>query len=407
MKYPGSMIYVALPVLDELDTIRYFIEDIQSQTFKNYKLFVCINQPDNWWDLPEKVEICKRNQLTIAYLKSIKDIEIEIIDRSSKDSGWKGKQLGVGWARKILMDRINEVASENDIILSLDADTRFTAIYFESIIRNFQKHEKAMAISVPYYHKLTGNHEIDASILRYEIYMRYFAINLWRIGSPFSFTALGSAIAFPLWAYRKIGGISPMKSGEDFYLLQKFCKVGSIINWNSEMVYPEARFSNRVFFGTGPAMIKGNNGDWESYPIYHFTLFDNVMKTYQQLAGLYKSDVDFPLNKFLADQFKDSNWWLSLRKNFKTEKNFINACYEKVDGLRVLQYLKAFQPEINKSDEQCLHEFLQVFYPEFIPQLCIPIDFEFNKLSIHQLNDIRNKLMLIEEEYQRADFELV
>ncbi len=401
------MIYVALPVLDELDTIRYFIEDIQSQTFKNYKLFVCINQPDNWWDLPEKVEICKRNQLTIAYLKSIKDIEIEIIDRSSKDSGWKGKQLGVGWARKILMDRINEVASENDIILSLDADTRFTAIYFESIIRNFQKHEKAMAISVPYYHKLTGNHEIDASILRYEIYMRYFAINLWRIGSPFSFTALGSAIAFPLWAYRKIGGISPMKSGEDFYLLQKFCKVGSIINWNSEMVYPEARFSNRVFFGTGPAMIKGNNGDWESYPIYHFTLFDNVMKTYQQLAGLYKSDVDFPLNKFLADQFKDSNWWLSLRKNFKTEKNFINACYEKVDGLRVLQYLKAFQPEINKSDEQCLHEFLQVFYPEFIPQLCIPIDFEFNKLSIHQLNDIRNKLMLIEEEYQRADFELV
>ena len=401
------MIYVALPVLDELDTIRYFIEDIQSQTFKNYKLFVCINQPDNWWDLPEKVEICKRNQLTIAYLKSIKDIEIEIIDRSSKDSGWKGKQLGVGWARKILMDRINEVASENDIILSLDADTRFTAIYFESIIRNFQKHEKAMAISVPYYHKLTGNHEIDASILRYEIYMRYFAINLWRIGSPFSFTALGSAIAFPLWAYRKIGGISPMKSGEDFYLLQKFCKVGSIINWNSEMVYPEARFSNRVFFGTGPAMIKGNNGDWESYPIYHFTLFDNVMKTYQQLAGLYKSDVDFPLNKFLADQFKDSNWWLSLRKNFKTEKNFINACYEKVDGLRVLQYLKAYQSEINKSDEQCLHEFLQLFYPEFIPQLCIPIDFEFNKLSIHQLNDIRNKLMLIEEEYQRADFELV
>ncbi len=399
------MIYVALPVLDELDTIRYFIEDIQSQTFKNYKLFVCINQPDNWWDLPEKIQICKNNQLTIAYLKSIKDIEI--IDRSSKDSGWKGKQLGVGWARKILMDRINEVASENDIVISLDADTRFTAIYFESIIRNFQKHEKAMAISVPYYHKLTGNHEIDASILRYEIYMRYFAINLWRIGSPFSFTALGSAIAFPLWAYRKIGGISPMKSGEDFYLLQKFCKVGSIINWNSEMVYPEARFSNRVFFGTGPAMIKGNNGDWESYPIYHFTLFDNVMKTYQQFAGLYKSDVDFPLNKFLADQFKDSNWWLSLRKNFKTEKNFINACYEKVDGLRVLQYLKAFQPEINKSDEQCLHEFLQLFYPEFIPQLCIPIDFEFNKLSIHQLNDIRNKLMLIEEEYQRADFELV
>jgi hypothetical protein len=405
MKYPGSMIYVALPVLDELDTIRYFIEDIQSQTFKNYKLFVCINQPDNWWDLPEKIQICKNNQLTIAYLKSIKDIEI--IDRSSKDSGWKGKQLGVGWARKILMDRINEVASENDIVISLDADTRFTAIYFESIIRNFQKHEKAMAISVPYYHKLTGNHEIDASILRYEIYMRYFAINLWRIGSPFSFTALGSAIAFPLWAYRKIGGISPMKSGEDFYLLQKFCKVGSIINWNSEMVYPEARFSNRVFFGTGPAMIKGNNGDWESYPIYHFTLFDNVMKTYQQLAGLYKSDVDFPLNKFLADQFKDSNWWLSLRKNFKTEKNFINACFEKVDGLRVLQYLKAYQSEVNKSDEQCLHEFLQLFYPEFIPQLCIPIDFEFNKLSIHQLNDIRNKLMLIEEEYQRADFELV
>lgn len=401
MKYTEPQLYIALPVLDEWENIEKFINVIRNQTYKKFVLYVCVNQPDIWWNIDEKESVCERNVLTLNYLKTISDIKIQIIDKSTPENGWQGKQLGVGWARKILMDAINDIAYENDIVISLDADTTFETDYFKSIIQNFQQHQEIMAVSIPYYHKLTAIEAVDRAILRYEIYMRYYAINLWRIGSPFNFTALGSSIAFPIWAYRKIGGISPMKSGEDFYFLQKFCKTGRIINWNPVKVYPAARFSDRVFFGTGPAMIKGNNGDWESYPIYHYSLFDNVLHTYSQFEDLFDKDIELQINQFLNEQFKDSLWWYPLRKNFKTKEKFVKACYEKVDGLRVLQYLKSYQPSINKTDEVCLYEFLDIYYPEVIIELNIDKIFKFNELTVSELDNLRNSLMDIEEKYQK------
>ena len=395
-----SNIYIALPCLDELETISNFIYDLQQQSFNDFILYICVNQPDEWWNIPEKKSICENNQKTIKYLNSVKNIDCKVIDCSSKGKGWEGKQLGVGWARKTLMDTINAVAKPNDIIVSIDADTHFNAHYLESINHSIHSHPEAMAISVPYYHQLTNDEAANRAILRYEIYMRYYAINLWRIASPFSFTALGSAIAFPIWAYRKIGGISPMKSGEDFYFLQKFCKTGNILNWNPQKVYPAARFSDRVFFGTGPAMIKGNNGNWNSYPIYHYSLFNNIGETYQLFPELYINDVDLPISEFLNEQFRDKKWWLLLRKNFKTQAHFLRACYEKLDGLRTLQYLKTSQPLINKNDETCLLEFFAKFYPDAISQLQLPKNFELNKLSIEELDNIRNYLFKIEEQYQ-------
>ncbi len=95
-------------------------------------------------------------------------------------------------------------------------------------------------------------------------------------GARISFTAIGSAMALPVKSYRAIGGMTPHKSGEDFYFLQKLRKFGKVLTWNKEKVYPEARYSDRVFFGTGPAMIKGRDGDWSSYPIYPFELFDEI-----------------------------------------------------------------------------------------------------------------------------------
>lgn len=398
-------IYIALPVLNELEALPLFIEDLQHQTFKNFILYICVNQPEEWWSNAEKINICNNNQQSILYLKTITIFDIKIIDCSSQGKAWQGKQSGVGWARKILMDEINRMADINEIVISIDADTRINPDYLGSILYSIQSHPDIMAVSVPYYHPLTDDEAANRAILRYEIYMRYYAINLWRIQSPFSFTALGSAIAFPIWAYRKIGGITPMKSGEDFYLLQKFCKTGNILNWNPENVYPAARFSDRVFFGTGPAMIKGNNGDWMSYPIYHYSLFDEIGKTYRLFPELYNNDVQLPIDNFLKEQFRDDKWWLSLRNNFKTQHHFIKACYEKIDGLRTLQYLKVSQPFLEKSDEACLLEFFTKFYPEAIEELDLDHHFKFEALSVEQLDNIRNYLRNIEEVYQKNNYD--
>ena len=196
-------IYVALPVMDEELVVNRCLEAIQKQTYHNFKLFACVNQPESWWNNTLKVEVCHANARVMAILR---EAGAHVIDRTSRGKGWQGKDMGVGWARKVIMDEINTVASPSDIIVSTDADTVFGEHYFNSIIQLFKKHPDRMALSNPYYHCLTGGDDLDRALLRYEIYMRCYALNLWHIGSPYTFTALGSAIALPVSAYRKIGG---------------------------------------------------------------------------------------------------------------------------------------------------------------------------------------------------------
>jgi glycosyltransferase involved in cell wall biosynthesis len=398
--YPVK-IYIALPAMNELENMEHFIQCCKTQTYQNFKLVICINQPDDWWEKENKVAVCQDNALSLEYLKTIKDIQIEIIDRSSKGHGWKGKEFGVGWARKTVMDQINKQAEANDIVVSLDADTRFNFGYLDSITDNFKNHPDAVALSVPYYHDLTGDEQKDRAILRYEIYMRYYVINLWRIGSPYSFTAIGSAMALPVWAYRAIGGMTPHKSGEDFYFLQKLRKFGNVLTWNKEKVYPAARYSDRVFFGTGPAMIKGRDGDWSSYPIYPFELFDEIKATYDLFSVLFEHDATTPMDDFIEEKFGNQYIWQPLRENFKTKEQFVKACHHKIDGLRILQFLKWRNAKNEKTDEENLSRCFQQFYPKETSGLKFDLSkFSLSANPVRDLDLLRNILCEIEEKLQ-------
>jgi len=232
------------------------------------------------------------------------------------------------------------------------------------------------------------------------LYMRYYSLNMWRVNNPYNFTALGSAIAVPVWAYHRVRGLTPHKSGEDFYFLLKLRKFGDIINWSPEKVYPAGRYSDRVFFGTGPAMIKGRNGDWSSYPFYNHLLFDEVGESFKAFSDLFEQAVDFPMKSFLHHLFKDENWFKSLRKNNPNRSGFIKACTDKVDALRILQYLKSCQKERNESDVENLVSFLQSFYSN---ELAIQnlTNLDFNESPVSDLNLLRDFLAHKEEKYQR------
>lgn len=394
-------IYAALPVLNEFENIGYIIDLIKDQDYSNFELIVCVNQPDEWWDTEEKADIISNNQKTIEFLISTNDFNITVLDKSSKGKGWKGKNHGIGEARKLLFDTIMEIADDNDIILSLDADTTFSPQYFSSIVENISKNNRCTAIAVPYYHKLVENERLNRAMLRYEIYMRNYALNLWRINSPYCFTALGSAIAVPVWSCKKIGGLSPKKSGEDFYFLQKLRKSGQLLFWNEEHVYPGNRFSDRVYFGTGPAMIKGDSGDWLSYPIYHYELFDDIAKTYELFPGLFITNCNTPLDDFLQENFKEENIWDKLRDNTKNIKTFTKACHDKVDGLRILQYLKNHEKNDNRSAEENLIDFIQQFCTNAEIQELNLQNLSFENSPISDLNKIRDFLFAKEYEYQK------
>ena len=396
-----SLIYIALPVMNEMERLPLLVKAIMEQTEQRFRLVVCVNQPDSWWNDPEHISVCEENSLAIKYLLSLEDNRIEILDKSSPGNGWTPKAYGIGFARKYLMDHISKLAQLNDIIISMDADTLFGKGYFAAVAENLRLNPAASAISIPYYHRLTYQSELDRAMLRYEIYMRAYAINMWRIKSPYCFTALGSAIALPVWAYRASGGMTPKMSGEDFYFLQKIVKTGRLLHWNGEIVYPATRLSDRVFFGTGPALIKGIDGDWSSYPVYDQRLYDQVAETYKLFSKLYYEDVETPLDEFLLSKFGELPW-SALRLNFKTQGHFIRACHEKIDGLRILQFLKESQPSGEKASEESLSDLLvsyQKQFPQLIEGLNTKVDFLLS--PVPELDHIRDVLFEIEMYYRR------
>ncbi|MDD3875196.1 MAG: glycosyltransferase [Bacteroidales bacterium] len=389
-------IHIAIPAMNEEAYINNCLEAIAVQTYSNYEVYLCINQPNDWWENKEKIDVCLSNQRLLHLLKNSPH---HVIDKSSQGKGWDSKNHGVGWARKTLMDFINRRADAEDIIVSLDADTIFGENYLASVISMFKNHPAGLALSNPYYHRLSGNEILDRAMLRYEIYMRAYAINLMHIQSPYAFTALGSAIAIPVSVYRKSGGLTPKKSGEDFYFLQKIRKSGPLLCWNTEKVFPATRFSDRVFFGTGPALIKGSKGNWDSYPIYHRKLFEAIRSTYELFPELYLRNCETPLSAFICEQLREPDIWEKLRKNSKSQETFVAACHQKIDGLRILQYLKWKNNILKINDEESLCDFFDFFYKNEVQTDLSGFDFKTTSITV--LDNIRNVMADKESEMQK------
>lgn len=396
------MIHVALPVMNEPEALPFLLDCLSRQDFGNFRLIACVNQPENWWEDPRKQEACRHNADSLELLRRISEFPVEVIDHSSRGVGWNGKKLGVGYARKAVIDHILQSSERDDLILSMDADTTFSDHYLRSVSETFQREKNIVALAVPYYHKLTGDAVADRAILRYEIYMRHYLLNLGLIGSPYAFTALGSAMAARVSAVRAIGGMTPKLSGEDFYFLQKLRKYGSVGLWNEQPVHPATRFSDRVFFGTGPAMIKGAEGDWLSYPIYPQHLFRNLGETYRAIPQYFQATGFNDVVRFMSEIFREEDPFQPLRSNHVDIEHFTRAFHEKLDGLRILQYLKTHHDPKKNSDENNFREFLESYFPN-MKNTMTPVfdhDFSFDTASTAMLSDIRDFLFDREMEFR-------
>ena len=396
-------LFVALPILEESENIEKIINCLQNQSYTNFELLVCINQYDHWWETQEKQQACIDNQKSLDYLKSNHGLDIMVIDKSSVGSGWPKKKGGVGWARKTIMDNISMRGAGTDIIVSIDADTYYPPDYLEKIKDYFLVNNKHVGLALPYYHNL-NNDVTDRLILRYEIYMRSYLLNMMIIENPYAYTALGSAMAFPIWAYNKVGGLTPVSSGEDFYFLQKLAKTGLIGIWVDTMAYPSPRFSDRVDFGTGPALIKGNSGNWESYPNYPSEFFDDIKETFDTFGELYIKHVTTPMEAFLLEQFGGKNIWDPLRNNYKDQINFEKACVSKVDGLRILQFLKWRNIDSDSTNKDNLFNLLSQHFENYLTDdMSFKVkNFNYISTEITTIDKIRNLMFDIETEVRKS-----
>lgn len=261
------------------------------------------------------------------------------------------KISGVGLARKVGMDeaarRLAAVGADSGIIACYDADCRCSANYFHSLIDFFQNNPTINACSITFEHSTEGlNPDEKKAIQIYELHLRYFIEAQRYAGFPFAFHTVGSSMAVRAGAYASVGGMNRRKAGEDFYFLQKCIERGNFGELTSAKIYPSARKSERVPFGTGRAMndILVHGRLWTTYPLEGFielrALFISVESLYQAelksvLEALNLSPV---LRLFLKDQGIEKKL-CELRQNTASSGNFRKRFFHWFNAFQLMKYL--------------------------------------------------------------------
>ncbi len=256
------------------------------------------------------------------------------------------EKSGVGHARKLLMDMALKWFNSlnyNGLIVNLDADTTVSENYIHAIDMAMRGSTKEAA-SIEFEHRWP---DVSHPIIDYELHLRYF-INMQRwIGLPFAFQTVGSAMVVRAWAYAKEGGMTKKQAGEDFYFMHKYAKTMNIEDISSAIVYPSARISDRVPFGTGRAIMlrTGKSEAYCSYNPQSFRLLKLWLK--KNLKAIIEDRDILPqkvaqnglINTFMSDLFK-SNWGGHLGKDpFTRYKNFFGT-FNAFSLMKLLHFLR-------------------------------------------------------------------
>lgn len=255
----------------------------------------------------------------------------------------KTKHAGVGLARKIGMDealkRFQEI-NYPGLIVCLDADCKVAPNYFDSLLNADSK--GFSGLSLYYEHPLSELNSNDQdSILNYEIFLRYYSLGLKSAGYPHYYQTVGSSMACRSDLYSKIGGMNRRKAGEDFYFLHKVFPHANFRVWTETTIFPSARKSTRVPFGTGKAMIAMDEGLKDYSLLFHPEIFKELSIFLADLSLIFH-DLNSNLSSIVLDFLKTENLLDDLKALISRSaslKAFETNFYYWFDGFKVMKYL--------------------------------------------------------------------
>ena len=308
----------------------------------------------------KSIKIFKKEKEIIAHLMDVYDARMKLgyINASSKGYEIPQNAGGVGMARKIGMDTALRLLSKSSVpgnmILSLDADTLVQNNYL-SVIKNYFTRGVKTAI-IAYEHQIPLNHMQQAAICCYEIFLRYWVLGLKYAKSPWAFHSIGSTIAVSTEAYLAVRGMNKREAGEDFYFLNKLAKICKIDYIKETCVYPSARSSARVPFGTGRRIQRFLAGDYrEEYYLYDPRIFliladwlrlMNEMSIAKENEIIIKAELIHPILKSFLEDSKFPLFWSVIRRVAKDKKTLARHFNDWFDGFRTLKLINYFTREV-------------------------------------------------------------
>jgi hypothetical protein len=349
LKYYLYKKYNYVLVIPAYNESHNFIKNLKNIIYnhKNILIIVIINYPDNNYynnKLEELVAILgsyKRLAPDLKLLDLIHDNALALCGPyklPAREGVGRARKIGCDWALSLIESKIIRCP----LIFSTDADAVVPSDYFAAGEKNLNPH--VSAIVFPFVHK---NPPYKAEAIRlYEKRLNYYVSGLDYARSPYAFHTLGSAMAIKALSYAQVRGFPTRAAGEDFYLLNKLRKVGLIINAHSSPLLLSARVSDRVPFGTGPALkniLLYNN--IQEYPIFYHPEIFIKLKEFLFSAREHIAHDKFIINNIINNNFlyKFSRPELLSQalKNRFTLSDRLKAFDSWFDGFMTLKFLHA------------------------------------------------------------------
>jgi glycosyltransferase involved in cell wall biosynthesis len=350
---PDSLSYiVVIPVYCEPDiavTLESLWNCIQPRCAA--EVILVVNSTDN--AAPEVIQANKRTvDFALQWIRehNSHNIRFYVIHKPNLPA----KDAGVGLARKTGMDeaiyRFNLIDNPHGTILSFDADSQCEPNYLMAVESAIQSFRELKGFSLYFEHPLEGGNyspEIVHAITQYELHLRYVNQYLRYSGFPYAHHTVGSCFGVRADAYVAQGGMNKRKGGEDFYFLHKIIPLGNYIDLNTTCIVPSPRLSDRVPFGTGPALQKiiASGQEMQTYAPESFRMLKIFLASIPEFYNADDEKILIKCGKLPQSirAFLEANQCISaiseINRNSATLRSFVPRFYRWFDALRIIQFL--------------------------------------------------------------------
>ena len=277
-------------------------------------------------------------------LKFDKLNDVLLVDKNSQ-----GNQInadyGVGLARKIGCDIALKYYTQgvitNPWIYSTDADVILPSNYFSQSVKSADKNS---AVILDFEH-VCDDSRLNAQQFYYDFKLRYYRSGVAFAGSSYNYIPLGSTMIVNMDCYAQVRGFPKRNAGEDFYLLNKLAKIKPIqYMLDNVIIKIQARYSDRVPFGTGPALIKISHlATIDDYKYYHPICFIYLKKWIDFLKSRWVEGrliIEKPCDNILSelyDFFSCETLFLKTEKQIKSSVRWQQFILQWFDAFKVLK----------------------------------------------------------------------
>ena len=342
--YRGAIVIPSLAEGTSLQKSLASLAENPATALDRYLVVVVVNQRD---DAEEAQFAC--NQADLAWLVQTANktgLQLAWVDASSPGQTLPQRNGGVGLARKIGLDlaltRLDWTLPP--VLVCLDADTLVEPNYLPAIQQHFAD-SAAGAATLPFCHQPAEDPQHQAAIDRYELFIRSYALGLAAAGSPYAFTAVGSAMACRADTYLRCGGMNRRQAGEDFYFLQQAVKTDGVATVCGTCVYPSSRVSERTPFGTGRNITQqlSHAEPLLFYPVEAFQVLSSWLSMVRQSPQAQAEQLLEQASQrsvILAEFLEDCAFtatWSRLQTNHPALPQRLRAFHGWFDGLKTLR----------------------------------------------------------------------